>query len=189
MEATDADVREAAMSVQKLWWVWLVIGVAWIIISLVILRFNTTSLTTVGIIIGLMVLFAGLQDFFIAAVVDKWKWLWIVFGILFVIAGIICLAYPKNTFKAVADMLGFIFLLVGIFWIIESFSIKDTNSLWWFNLIAGILMVGIAFWTSGQFLTTKGYTLIIFAGIWALLHGITDIVRAFEVKKLDQMVE
>lgn len=164
------------------------IGIAWVIISLVILQFNTTSLTTVGIIIGLIVLFAGLQDFFIAALAEKWKWLWIVFGILFVIAGIVALAYPKNTFAAVADMLGFIFLLVGIFWIIESFTMKDENSLWWFNLVAGILMVGIAFWTSGQFLAIKGYTLIVFGGIWAMLHGITDIVRAFEVKRLDKLV-
>ena len=41
---------------------------------------------------------------------------------------------------------------------------------------------------SWQFLAIKGYTLIVFGGIWAMLHGITDIVRAFEVKRLDKMV-
>jgi hypothetical protein len=32
--------------------------------------------------------------------------------------------------------------------------------------------------------TTKAYTLLIFAGIWALMQGITDIARAFAVRSL-----
>lgn len=47
------------------------------------------------------------------------------------------------------------------------------------RLIAGILIVILAFWTGGQFFIDKAYTLLAFAGIWALLSGITDIIRAF----------
>ena len=43
-------------------------------------------------------------------------------------------------------------------------------------------MVILAFWTSGQFFIEKAYTLLVFAGIWALMQGITDIVRAFQVR-------
>ena len=43
-------------------------------------------------------------------------------------------------------------------------------------------MVAMAFWTSGQFFIEKAYTLLVFAGIWALMHGVTDIVRAFVVR-------
>ena len=43
-------------------------------------------------------------------------------------------------------------------------------------------MVMLAFWTSGQFFIEKAYTLLVFAGIWALMHGITDIVRAFRIR-------
>ena len=46
------------------------------------------------------------------------------------------------------------------------------------------MMIGLGFWASGQFLVTKAYELLIFAGIWALLHGITDIVKAFQIKRL-----
>jgi hypothetical protein len=42
----------------------------------------------------------------------------------------------------------------------------------------------VAFWTSGQFLVEKAYILLVFAGVWALMHGVTDIVRAFQVRKL-----
>ena len=30
--------------------------------------------------------------------------------------------------------------------------------------------------------------LLVFAGIWALLQGVTDIVRAFQIRKLGEMV-
>jgi uncharacterized membrane protein HdeD (DUF308 family) len=56
------------------------------------------------------------------------------------------------------------------------------NDLWWLGLIAGIIMIGLGFWVSGQFLLTKAYELVIFAGIWALLHGVTDIIKGFQIK-------
>jgi hypothetical protein len=33
-------------------------------------------------------------------------------------------------------------------------------------------------------LITKAYTLLVFAGIWALIQDVTDIVRAFQVRSL-----
>jgi hypothetical protein len=45
-------------------------------------------------------------------------------------------------------------------------------------------MIVLAFWTSGQLFIHKAYTLLVFAGIWALIHGITDIVRALAYREL-----
>jgi uncharacterized membrane protein HdeD (DUF308 family) len=53
------------------------------------------------------------------------------------------------------------------------------DPLWWLGLISGILMTILAFWTAGQFFIEKAYVLLVFAGIWALMESITDIMRAF----------
>ena len=185
----ESSVRPEAeslgdMSITRLWWLWLVTGVFWIVIALVILQFDDASVTTVGVLIGIMFLLSGIQQFFVAAVAPALKWLWIIFGVLFVIAGIIALISPENTFAAIADILGFLFLLVGVFWVIQAFVDRDLNELWWLGLIAGILMIILAFWTGGQFFITKVYVLLVFAGIWALLNGVTDIVKAFQIRKL-----
>ena len=45
-------------------------------------------------------------------------------------------------------------------------------------------MTALAFWTEGQFFIDKAYTLLVFAGIWALMQGITTIVRAAEIRAL-----
>jgi uncharacterized membrane protein HdeD (DUF308 family) len=55
-------------------------------------------------------------------------------------------------------------------------------------LIGGILMIILAFWTGGQFFIEKTYVLLVFAGIWALMQGVTDIIRAFQIRKLNELV-
>jgi uncharacterized membrane protein HdeD (DUF308 family) len=186
----DAPLREAGAEVGKLWWLWLIAGIAWIVIALVILQFDQASITTVGVLIGIMFILSGLQQFTLGAFVGGWIQLvmWI-FGILFVIAGIIALISPENTFAAIADILGFLFLLVGIFWIIQAFADRDVSDLWWLGLIAGILMIILAFWTGGQFFIERAYVLLVFAGIWALMEGVTDIVKAFQIRSLKRLAQ
>ena len=58
------------------------------------------------------------------------------------------------------------------------------NDLWWLGLVSAILMIGLAFWVSGEFFLGRAFTLLVFAGIWALMKGITDIVRAFQIRQL-----
>ncbi len=184
----NVEASQVAAQVAKWWWLWLIAGVLWIFASLVILQFQVTSVRLVGIIIGIMFLVAGAQEFLLATVVPSWKWLWIVFGVLLIIAGIIALINPIGTFAVVADILGFLALLVGTFWIIEAFLREASDDLWWLGLIAGIMMVVLGFWAGGQFFLTRAYTLLIIVGIWALFHGMMDIVRAFRVKQLGEMV-
>jgi uncharacterized membrane protein HdeD (DUF308 family) len=178
------DAREAARLAAGWWWMWLVTGIAWIIAALVILQFDQASVTTVGVIIGIMFVFAGVQEFAVMRIADSLRWLSAIFGVLFVIAGVICFISPENTFAALADILGFLFLIVGVWWTIRAFLEKAINPLWWLGLIGGALMVILAFWTSGQLFIDKAYTLLVFAGIWALMQGITDIFRAFAVRSM-----
>jgi uncharacterized membrane protein HdeD (DUF308 family) len=183
--ALDVGMPNPFREFARLWWLWLVFGVLWIIVALVILQFDQASITTVGVLIGLMFLAAGAQNFAFGALTrGATRWILWIFAVLFVIAGVISLIEPENTFAGVADILGFLFLLVGIFWIIEAFTERAINDLWWFGLIAGIGMVIVAFWTSGQFFIHKQYLLLVFAGIWALFHGVGDIIKAFQIRSL-----
>jgi uncharacterized membrane protein HdeD (DUF308 family) len=185
VDEVSAETRDTIEGVSGFWWMWLVTGVIWIIAALVVLQFDKASVSTVGFIIGLMFLFAGSQQFVSAALTDgAARWLSIGFGTLLTVAGVVALFNPKNTFAGMADILGFLFLCVAATWIVEALVTRDENDLWWLGLISGTLMAAMAFWTSGQFFITKAYTLLVFAGIWALMKGVTDIVRAFQVRRL-----
>jgi uncharacterized membrane protein HdeD (DUF308 family) len=175
---------DKAREITGYWWLWLVSGIAWLIVSLVILQFDSASVATVGIIVGFMFLFAGIQNFALSAVADSARWLWALFGVLFVVSAVICFVNPKDTFAGIADILGFLFLMLGLWWMMRSFLERPVNPLWWLGLISGILMTGLAFWTSGQFFIQKAYVLLVFAGIWALMEGVGNIVRAFQIREL-----
>ncbi len=182
------DERQAIKSLSKMWWLWLAFGIVWTIVAVVILQFDDASITTVGVIIGLMFLGASAQNFTLATLADRGRWLFAIFGVLFLIAAVLAFISPENTFAAIADILGFLFLIVGVFWIIEAFAAKEVNALWWLGLVAGILMVILAFWTAGQFFIEKQYVLLVFAGIWALMQGVTDIVRAFQIREIGRLI-
>ena len=141
-----------------------------------------------GVIVGAMFLVTGIQQFVISTVVEGWKWLWILFGVFFVLAGIWALLNPGATTAALADSLGFLFLLVAVFWIIEAFSTRGNNDLWWLGLLSGIIMLVLSFWVAGQFMFERVYILLVFAGIWAMLQGVTDIIRAFQLKRLGKLI-
>jgi len=187
--ARDAAARAALAGMARLWWLWLVFGIFWIVVALSILQFDQASITTVGVLIGAMFLASGFQQLALAGLVEgSVRWILIIFGVLLVVAGVIALVNPEDTFAGIADILGFLFLMVGLFWIIQAFGERDTSELWWFGLISGIAMIVLAFWTGGQFFIDKAYTLLVFAGIWALFHGVGDLIRAFQIRGLRKLV-
>ncbi len=186
-----ADPRTAARELTGYWWAWLIAGIAWVTISLVILQFNDASITTVGVLVGVMFALASAQTLVIATLPDSAvaavpmgaRWVSGAFSLLFAISALICFINPADTFAGLADVLGFLFLVVGIWWMVRAFLERAINPAWWLTLISGILMTILAFWTSGQLFIHKAYVLLVFAGIWALMEGTVDIVRAFEIRQ------
>jgi len=154
----DPRLRPLLQQLARYWWVELLLGVFWVVVALVVLKFNHASVVTVGVLTGIMFLVFAAEEFLLAALDQGTsRWVWAIFGVLLTAAGI---------------------------WTVQAFAERVFNDLWWLGLISGILMVGLAFWVSGQFFLTRAATLLVFAGIWAMVKGITDIVRAFQLRQL-----
>ena len=115
----------------------------WLVIAVVVLKFNHASVVTVGVLTGLMFLLFAAEEFALAALDRSARWLWIIFGVLMTAAGIVALIHPEATFAGFADILGFVFLLIGVLWMVQAFMERVLNPFWWMTLISGILMVGI----------------------------------------------
>jgi uncharacterized membrane protein HdeD (DUF308 family) len=181
---TNPLLRPFLEQVARYWWVELLVGVLWTVIAVVVLKFNNASVVTVGVLTGIMFLVFAAEEFALAALDRSARWIWAIFGVLLTAAGILALIHPRNTFAAFADILGFVFLMIGVLWMIQAFMEQAVNDLWWLGLVSGILMVILAFWVSGEFFLDRAATLLVFAGVWALMKGITDIVRAFQIRAL-----
>ena len=181
---TNTVMRPFLTQIARYWWVELLLGVLWVVIAIVVLKFDNASVVTVGILTGIMFLLFAVEEFALAALDRSGRWIWALFGVLLTAAGIVSLIHPRNTFAGFADILGFVFLLIGVLWMVQAFTERAVNDLWWLGLTSGILMIILAFWVSGEFFLDRAATLLVFAGVWALMKGITDIVRAFQMREL-----
>src|ERR1700676_910766 len=79
------SVRAGARQLTDYWWVLLVAGIAWLAASLVILQFDHASVTTVGILVGLMFVGLGIENVALATLDVPMSWAWALFGGVFLV--------------------------------------------------------------------------------------------------------
>jgi uncharacterized membrane protein HdeD (DUF308 family) len=168
------------------WWLFLVTGIAWLIIAVMVLRFTPASINTVGVLMGVLFLVAGFNEFFDASMRHSWRWAHVIMGVLFVIGAIWAFARPFNAFWALASVLGLLLIFKGTLDIIGAFMTKDINPSWWLGLLAGILELILGFWASQQAFPARGTLLLLWVGFFALFRGISEIVAAFELRSLQR---
>ena len=164
------------------WWVLLLTGIAWLIISVIVLRFRMTSVATIGVLIGVVFLAAMVNEFLIAAVRLRWGWAHGLLGILFLGGAIWAFVHPYNAFWSLASVIGLLLILEGSFTLISSIDSRVLNNAWWLGMLAGILEIFVGFWASQQGLPARAALLIIWVGLLATFRGFTEIVLAFELK-------
>jgi uncharacterized membrane protein HdeD (DUF308 family) len=182
-EATYDDAVDPRMF-SKAWWIFLVIGILWLIMSLIVFRMELSTVYAISILFGVIAIAAGIDEFLsMGAVHGGWKWLHGTLGVIFVIAGIVALVNPEWTFLALASIIGWWFLFKGIFDLIVAFSTKHVNELWWITLIVGLIELGLAFWVAGNF-HEQVILLVVYVGVLCLSKGITDILLAFRLRGL-----
>ena len=178
----QASEREMAREVSGLWWVLLVTGILWLIISLVVLRFDESSVTTIGYIIGAVFAVACINEFVTMGLVQSLKWIHAILGVLFAVGALWAFIQPEEAFWALASVLGFLLIFKGAIDIIESVMTKDFNSLWGLGLAAGIIEVLLGFWASQQYYPARAALIIIWVGFFALFRGIGEIILAFRIR-------
>jgi uncharacterized membrane protein HdeD (DUF308 family) len=163
------------------WWVFLVTGTLWLVLSLAMFQFDITSANSIGILAGIVFLIAGAFELLMVFAVHGgwWKLLNGALALLLIVGGIMAMIHPSNAFVAVASVTGFMFLFVGI---VDVFvALADRTGLWWLRLVTGFVCIGLAFWASGDF-QRKAVLLVVWVGLFALFRGIASYVVAFTLR-------
>jgi uncharacterized membrane protein HdeD (DUF308 family) len=183
-------VREGA----RYWWVFLLTGIAWLLIAWVVLRMDITSIAAVGVLLGVVFLVASVNEVGLGSLMSGgWKILHYVMALIFFLGGLWSLVRPVDSFFALASVLGLILIFYGAFEIARAFSSKDVNPYWWIGLITGILLLLLAFWVSGSdrvyALAQRTYLILFWVGFFALFKGITQIVDAFGIRHAGKVAD
>src|SRR5215208_3103028 len=103
-----------------------------------VLRLNATSIATVGVLLGVVFLIAGINEVGIAAVAPGgWKVWHYLMAVIFLLGALWGFIRPVNTFFALASVLGLILVFYGAFDIIQGVASRAVNPYWWVNLGTG----------------------------------------------------
>lgn len=166
------------------WWCYLAAGIAWLIYAFIVLSFDIATIWAIALFAGFLFVASALSEFLIAAVAPGWKWAHGLLGLIFVGGAVFCFAWPESTFLVLAAIVAWVLLFQGVFNIIIAISYREYD-LWWFWLVLGIAEILIAFWAIGY----EGRSialLVIWVAASALAKGITDMMLAFEVKRIQR---
>jgi uncharacterized membrane protein HdeD (DUF308 family) len=172
---------DEAVSKSRYWWLLLITGVAWIVLSIVILRFNYTTVAAVAVLFGVYCLVAAVTETMIAAVSSSTGWR-IAHGLLaalLVVAGVVSLANFGATFVTLTAIISFYFIIRGCFDIVMAFA-GNAVSGWWVLLISGLIELGLGFWAAGSW-NNSVVVLVAWVAAGALVHGIGEIALAFQI--------
>jgi uncharacterized membrane protein HdeD (DUF308 family) len=186
----DAEIRREATGFAKNWWLFLITGLAWLLIAVIVLRFDIASIATVGILIGIMFLGAAFNEFLASSTVSGgWKFVHLALGVLFILGAIWGFFRPVNTFYALASILGLLLVFMGTIAIVGALLSRETNPMWGLGLAVGILEILLAIWVSQRFYPARADLILLWVGFMAIFKGIGEIVMAFELhhakKQLD----
>jgi uncharacterized membrane protein HdeD (DUF308 family) len=179
----EREVRERAAGS---WWVFLLTGIAWLVFALIVFQWDYASISAISYLFGVVVLVAAVNEVFqIFVSTTGWKFVHGILAVLFLLGGIYALWHPYHTFQTLAALIGYFFLVKGIFDLSVAFMTKGQFELWWLQLVTGIVEILLAFWVAGDF-NEKAVLLVIYVGLIALTRGITELFLAFKLKALQR---
>ena len=114
------------------------------------------------------------------------KTLFVILGILIILAGITCFFTPVETSSVIPFIFGLAMVIDGIGRIIAWFSIREyaPQSGWVFASSVISLIFGLMLTTSPMLQMSVGVFVVLLTGWWILALGIIRIVHAFHLLKI-----
>lgn len=175
-------MRQLITPVTDKWWLPLVTGIAWLIASVVIFRFDYSTVTAVAVLFGFVALASAANEVLLATISTKgWRVFYLLLATLSVAVGIVSFIHPGDTFVALAALVSFYLVFRGTFDLIQAFSVSHDLPGWWLLVISAIAELLIGFWAAGSW-NTSVVVLVAWVGAATLIRGITEIVSAFQLR-------
>jgi uncharacterized membrane protein HdeD (DUF308 family) len=170
------------------WWLFLLTGIGWILVGIIVLRFDYTSVRAIAILFGIVAIAAGVFEIGMTILVHGWwKVLNGFLAVAFIVTGIVSFIHPGNTFVALAAVVSFFLVFAGTFDITMSIAARHESDGWWLQLIGGIIEIALGFWAAGYY-GRSATLLVAWVAAIAVIRGVTSIVLAFRVREVQHAI-
>jgi uncharacterized membrane protein HdeD (DUF308 family) len=187
MSMRGAMSRDAVRGLAGSWWLFLILGVLWILFGMFVLSYNVGSLLALAVFAGVTFIGTGITQILGAGRAESWRWLYLVGGVLSILAGIIAFVWPGRTLLVISEILAWFLVFKGIVDVVGALA-GIGHAWWWVTLIVGILELLLGIWAAGY----PGRSLFVFVnlvGIYAMFYGFGEIFAAFDLRRLDHRLD
>jgi uncharacterized membrane protein HdeD (DUF308 family) len=181
IDLTPDEERAVAQAYASTWWLFLVVGILWLLLGFFILSLRPGSITAVAILISIAFWLGGFAQFAVAMVLQGgWRVVAIVGGVLAIGAGIATIVWPGPTILVLAEFVAWYLLIRGIFDVVIALTHTHVHA-WWLGLVSGVIGIALGAWAIGNPDRTV-LLLVTIIGIWAVVKGVVDLVSAFRFR-------
>jgi len=168
----------------QFWWIKLITAAGWLLLSVIVFRFDYSTVSALSILFGIVMIAAAVTEGVnIFMTTGWWRIAYIVLALAFAVIGIVAFVHPGGTFKALAAVMSFYFIIKGGFTIAVTLAgPAEDGHLSLLTLGVGIAELLLGFWAAGDF-GHRAVLLVVWVGALALARGFTDIFAAFALRR------
>ena len=161
----------------------LVLGIAYVIFGWVAIGYPMAATIAVELLIGYILLVAGLVSVVGAFFSGNWKNMTLILlsGILYLIVGFMLVTNLKEGVIALTLLLAAFLFVEGFFKIIHAYQVKPAQN-WIWILLSGVasVILGIMIWA--EFPQSSAFIIGLLFGIYFLINGFSLIMFSFALK-------
>ena len=121
------------------WWLFLVPGIGWMLVALIVLRFDYTSVNAIAILLESSRSPRACSRSASRSSPRAGELLYGLLAVVFIAAGVVLFIHPGDTFLALAAVMSFVLIFAGTFDIITAISARKEIEVWWLQLVGGII--------------------------------------------------
>lgn len=177
MSVTSDDAFEAF----RLWWVFVVVGLASAIAGVILVLKPSHSLATLAVVVGIFLLIDGIAELirsFGRAVENRA--LAAIIGVLGIVIGIALIRHPFHGVTAIGLLIGIWLVAAGVIRLVWALALARRR---WLNVTVALLemIAGIVIVSDPHI----GYaTLAILTGIWLIINGMATIALGVALRTI-----
>ncbi|MGH9025123.1 MAG: HdeD family acid-resistance protein [Acidimicrobiia bacterium] len=165
------------------WGFFLFAGIVSVVFGFVVLSLTVETVWTLAIFVGIWLIFTGIDELIVAGKAMEYKWLYLVGGVLSIIAGIVCLVWPDSTLLVISIFIAWFLLFRGVFDLVVALTNTHADY-WWVLLVRGLVEILLGLWAIAD--GAELALFVVLVGVGAIVYGVVEIFASMRLREINK---